>query len=414
MRVILNREFFGALAGGSLSSEIAVDFYLSGDTLFCANSIIDDMLQGVWIGFSPLMLTGSIKSVPPGDYELAGFESPSDQTLRWIIPESCAGLFKAPDPETDLIQQMINALSADSKIILNGVIHESPGIICEFNGMRFTSPVPGTEISGNDSRTLLWLGKGNFEKINSASICCIGAGGVMNPFVVQAVHHGFRKFTIIDSDRLEPHNLNRFIGASLSDEGRYKTDILKEYILKLRPDAEVVTVNSMFPEGESVNAIAERDLIVSGVDNNYTRILVQLYALALNRAFFDMGSGIFLEDNDAEVPVVDERGGQVRFLSPGGPCLACMGVDPAVVKNRARMELEARRGYIAGTDLTPPSVVTLNFAVSSICLNMAVEYVTTGRLEDNHIHYEEVGRRILKIREERREGCPVCGGGREV
>jgi molybdopterin/thiamine biosynthesis adenylyltransferase len=408
---MLNREFFDALAGESLSSEIAFDFYLSGNTLFCANSVIDDMLQGEWSDFFPLKFAGSIKSAPPGDYELAGLESTPDGIVRWIIPESYAGLFEIPDTDADLMQQIVDALSTDSKIIINGTIYESPGIICEFNGRRFASPVHVADLWGIDSRTLLWLGKGNFEKINSASICCIGAGGVMNPFVVQAVHHGFRRFTIIDSDRLEPHNLNRFIGASLSDEGRYKTEILKDYIMKLRPDAEVVTVNAMFPEGESVNAMAGCDLVVAGVDNNYTRILVQLYALAMNRAFFDMGSGIFLEDNDAEVPVVDERGGQVRFLSPGGPCLACMGVDPAVVKNRARMELEERRGYIAGTELTPPSVVTLNFAVSSICLNMAVEYVTTGRLEDNHVHYDDGGRRIIKIREVRRDGCTVCGGG---
>lgn len=410
MRVILNREFFGALAGESLSSEIAFDFYLSGNTLICANGVIDDMLQGEWSGFSPLKFADSIKSAPPGDYELSGFESPSDGILRWIIPESYAGLFEAQEPDADLMQQIVDALSTDSKIILNGIIHESPDIICEFNGRRFASTVPAADLCGTDSRTLLWLGKGNFEKINSASICCIGAGGVMNPFVVQAVHHGFRRFTIIDSDRLEEHNLNRFIGAVPSDKEIYKTDILKEYIIKLRPDAEVVTVNAMFPEGESVNAMAGADLIVAGVDNNYTLILVQLYALAMNRAFFDMGSGIFLEDNDADFPIVDERGGQVRFLSPGGPCLACMGVDPAVVKNRARMALEARRGYIAGTDLTPPSVVTLNFAVSSICLNMAVEYVTTGRLEDNHIHYDETDRRIIKIREARRDGCTVCRG----
>jgi len=411
MKVILAESFFNSFIIASVP-EAGIDFvfYSSGDLLFCENSIINDVIRSDDQSFNPVKIQGIVKFIPPGDYEIAGFEFPHDSIMRWILPDLHIPLFENINNNPSSIQEIIKILSDDSKIVINGIIHESPGVMYEHKGRRYASSVSTVESSWIDSRTLLWLGKGNFEKINSTAICCIGAGGVMNPFLVQAVHHGFRKFIIIDEDRLESHNLNRFVGALPGDEGKYKTEIIMEYIKKLRPDSEVTVINRMFPEGESLNAMAGADLVVAGVDNNYTRILIQLYALALNRAFFDMGSGIFLEDDNRDSPVVDERGGQVRFLSPGGPCLACMGVDPSTVQNRGRIALEERRGYIAGTDITPPSVVTLNFAVSSICLNMTVEYITTGLLNDNHIHYDEKEKRILKINETSKAGCPLCAG----
>ncbi len=410
MKVILAKSFFNSITLALLhESDVHLLLYLAGDILFCENGINNDMIWSDDQSFNPVKIQGVIKFIPSGDYEIAGFEFPHDGVMRWIIPDLHIPLFKNTDGSFS-IQEMVEVLSDNSKIIIDGIIHESPVIIYEYNGSRYVSQGGDSGSLDMDSRTLLWLGKGNFEKINSATVCCIGAGGVMNPFLVQAVHHGFRKFIIIDEDRLESHNLNRFMGALPGDEGKYKTEILLKYIKGLRPDAEVVVINRMFPEGESLNAMAGSDLVVAGVDSNYTRILVQLYALVFNRAFFDMGSGIFLEDDNKDFPVVDERGGQVRFLSPGGSCLACMGVDPAVVQNRGRMILEERRGYIAGTDITPPSVVTLNFAVSSICLNMAVEYLTKGFLKDNHIHYDEKEKRILKIMETPKAGCPLCAG----
>lgn len=410
MRVILNRDFILRLSNPAPGvDEFSWPFYKTGDILSAGNRVIDDLLPDSTGRGAMTWHECRVKYVLLSGFELECLESADSGIFTWIIPEInrplLTGPFTAGSPE-----KTVSCLSKNSKIIMDGSVCGNIDIICEFNSMRagsFSAAVP--EKTDTDSRTMLWLGSGNFEKITSTSICCIGAGGVMNPFIVQAVHHGFRKFIIIDSDRLKAHNLNRFIGAAPSDAGRFKTDILKGYILRLRPDAEVSAVNSMFPEDGSVQAMAGSDLIVAGVDNNYTRVLVQLYALALNRAFFDMGSGIFLEDINAEVPVVDERGGQVRFSSPGGPCLACMGVDPSAAKSPGREILERLRGYIAGTDLTPPSVVTLNFAVSSLCLNMAVEYITTGKLENNHVHYDESGRRLLNIREKRNTQCSICG-----
>lgn len=66
----------------------------------------------------------------------------------------------------------------------------------------------------------------------------------MNPFVIEAMHHGFKDFILIDPDKLEEHNLNRFYGGNREDKGKFKTEILKRILTEFNPSIAVETSNS--------------------------------------------------------------------------------------------------------------------------------------------------------------------------
>ncbi len=259
------------------------------------------------------------------------------------------------------------------------------------------------------ARTLLWLGSNNSAKIHSTRIGCVGAGGLMNPFVIEAMHHGFKDFILIDPDKLEEHNLNRFYGGNREDKGKFKTEILKRILTEFNPSIAVETSNSFFPEENTEKLLSTCDIIVSGVDNDYTRVNVQLLATTLNKPLLDMGSAIFLKNNTYLCPEVDERGGQIRLSIPEKGCLACMGLQLNAVRDFKREEMDRIRGYIVGTDLTPPSIITLNSTIASIALKLLVDYIADTGISTRHIKYNEKDFKLFKVLTNRKNDCPLCG-----
>jgi len=375
----------------------------------------------------------TLKIMDSVDLEIEDLENPVHGTERYqwtilmnsIAQKSLSGLNDISGTlDGELIREKVNKITWSSRMIIPGIKDEN---VREFSGLsgdivvsvdlergHFSSENHGCEGDHPDDieihdRTLLWLGKNNFSKIRGATLGCIGAGGLMNPFIIQAMHHGFEKFIIIDDDTLEENNLNRFLGASPCHAGLYKADILRETILGFNPGADVVVLKESFPFDGSENTMAQADLIVCGVDNDYTRMNVQLFALAMNKTLFDMGSAIFLEDNSSSDPVVDECGGQVRISIPGMGCLACMGMDLSRIRDFKRMDIERRMGYITGTGLSPASIITLNNTIAGICLKLVVDYICGRELSCRHLKYDERDLNLYKINVMKDENCSLCG-----
>lgn len=407
MRVIFSRISFEFIFHNT-KDEFFLEFYKYKNFLISYNNFSEDSLSKTDSAPFSERIKSLIRFIPGSEIQLSLLDLPAEGECIWIIPSFLKSDNPAAVQNADR-REWAEKLASSSWIVFSTGEIVKPDILLETGSDRIrTFPKLSSQNAEMDHRTLLWLGENNYNIINNSEICCIGSGGVMNPFVIQAVHHGFRKFTLIDSDTLDETNRNRFAGSCESDVGRFKTDILKDYILSQRKDAEVLCIHENFPNENGLEALLKSDIIISGVDNDYARVILNLFCLSANRAFFDMGSGIYLKENSSS-PEVDEAGGQIRFLSPDGPCLVCMGKDLSAVKNPIQSEFERNTGYLAGTDLTPPSVITVNFSVSSLCLSMAAEYILNGKAADNHIRYDSVRKNILKIREEEKADCPFCG-----
>ncbi|NPV02565.1 MAG: ThiF family adenylyltransferase [Brevinematales bacterium] len=277
-------------------------------------------------------------------------------------------------------------------------------------GSYYSAPLERTIAGHGDAhhRTLLWLGARNFDTLRGARLGLIGAGGLGFPFALSAVRHGFAKFTIADPDIIEESNRNRLYGTLPGDTGKPKADVLKRELESFGAGIDVVAHMKAF-SAELYESFAECDILIAGVDNDYARVSAQLFALLARKPLFDMGSGIFLDDNLAAEPSPSEMGGQVRAALPDGPCLGCMGLDPASAEDDIARGRGIERGYIIGTDVTPPAVVTLNSIVASACLSMTVDYLTRpGGLAVRHLCYDQLGYRFRAVAEEREKHCPIC------
>lgn len=89
------------------------------------------------------------------------------------------------------------------------------------------------------SRTELLLGKEAMDKLANSKVAVFGVGGVGGYVCEALARSGVGSFDLIDDDKVCLTNLNRQIIATRKSVGKYKTDVMKERILDINPDAKV-------------------------------------------------------------------------------------------------------------------------------------------------------------------------------
>ncbi|NLF43716.1 MAG: tRNA threonylcarbamoyladenosine dehydratase, partial [Bacteroidales bacterium] len=92
-------------------------------------------------------------------------------------------------------------------------------------------------------RTRLLLGKDKTEKLHNAHILVAGLGGVGAYAAEMLVRAGIGKITIVDSDVVNPSNLNRQLLALKSTLGQPKSEIMKARLLEINPELEIQSLN---------------------------------------------------------------------------------------------------------------------------------------------------------------------------
>ena len=117
------------------------------------------------------------------------------------------------------------------------------------------------------SRTELLLGKSAMEKLAKSRVAVFGIGGVGGYVCEALVRSGIGAFDLIDSDVISETNLNRQIIATRATIGRYKTEVMKERMLQINPDADVRIHSCFFlPETAGRFDFSEYDYVVDAVD----------------------------------------------------------------------------------------------------------------------------------------------------
>ena len=116
-------------------------------------------------------------------------------------------------------------------------------------------------------RNELYFGKEKTDKLKEIKVCVVGLGGV-GAYAVEALARlGVANFVVIDKDVVDITNLNRQIIALESTLGRDKSEVVKERILDINPNAKVETY-SMFYNSETRDIILNEnvDFVIDAID----------------------------------------------------------------------------------------------------------------------------------------------------
>ena len=143
------------------------------------------------------------------------------------------------------------------------------------------------------SRTELLLGKAAMERLAGCRVAVFGIGGVGGYVCEALARSGVGTLDLIDNDTVCLSNINRQIIATQKTVGRYKTEVMKEHILDINPDAVVNTCNCFFlPENASDFPFEKYDYVVDAIDTVTAKIELVLQCQKLGVPIMSsMGAG---------------------------------------------------------------------------------------------------------------------------
>lgn len=129
------------------------------------------------------------------------------------------------------------------------------------------------------SRTELLLGREALEHLEKTHVAIFGIGGVGGYVAEALVRSGVGSFTLVDDDKICLTNLNRQIIATRQTIGKYKTEVMKERILSINPQAQVNVYNCFFlPENAGDFDFTSYDYVVDAVDTVTAKLQIIMQA----------------------------------------------------------------------------------------------------------------------------------------
>ena len=137
------------------------------------------------------------------------------------------------------------------------------------------------------------IGKEALSKHSKSKVAACGIGGV-GSFVVEGLARaGVGNLVLVDNDTVCPTNINRQIPATSKTIGRYKTEVMRERVLEINPNARVKAYNEFYLPGSSDKLIQDDyDYIVDAVDTVTAKIDLVVQAKKRNIPIISsMGAG---------------------------------------------------------------------------------------------------------------------------
>ncbi|OPX19510.1 MAG: hypothetical protein BZ151_08875 [Desulfobacca sp. 4484_104] len=256
-------------------------------------------------------------------------------------------------------------------------------------------------------RNIRWLGKEGQKKLSQTHLSICGLGGAGALLVANVRGLGFREITLVDPERLEPSNLNRFVGAGIEDVESYKVDILKRELRRVAPETIVHALPCGVEDPEAQARLREADLIVAALDGMQPRAELQILAARFLKPLFDLGSGILVQPGGE----IRRMGSQIIVYIPGQACLACQGMDLFRPTEGLAGEIRRRTGYVVGatTELTPTSVVTINSVAAGWTVDLIIKFLTGIGPIPLYTQINQWRGIVEQLHFVKKESCSLCG-----
>ena len=145
------------------------------------------------------------------------------------------------------------------------------------------------------SRSTALLGDAAMARLKAAHVAVIGVGGVGSWCAEALVRTGVGRITLMDDDVIAPSNVNRQCPALAATLGRAKVEVMRERLLSINPDCEVVALNARYGGGRDGDVPLRFDLVVDAIDS------------------VDCKAELILNATEAGIPIVSSMGAALRL-----------------------------------------------------------------------------------------------------
>lgn len=285
------------------------------------------------------------------------------------------------------------------------------------HGSRAAPPQKIVEKEEQFDRQARLLGKEGQQCLGKLRGGIIGCGGIGSLAAVLCIHSGIEDLLLVDFDKITTTNLPRLIGATPSDVGIPKVEVLKRYLSAHRPGARIETAQVPVEQPDLLPDLASLDFVICGTDDTTSRAYLNQLCHQYYIPILDLGVQ-FAADPVTETLVKEV--GRANLMFPGTPCMACSGqINSQKLQAEGlppdEREKRRREGYVTGVDVVEPSMMVFNMQVAARGLQNLIAWVTglvPASLEEMDLFRflglggAESGMR--RVRKRSLHACPIC------
>jgi tRNA A37 threonylcarbamoyladenosine dehydratase len=145
------------------------------------------------------------------------------------------------------------------------------------------------------ARSAALLGEKGMESLRTKRVIIFGVGGVGSFAAEALIRTGLTHLTIVDGDTVQASNINRQMPATLWTIGQPKVEALKERLLEINSEADIVARYEMV-NGEwlTANGLKEFDYIIDAIDSVADKTELLLYASRVRgcKVYSSMGAAL--------------------------------------------------------------------------------------------------------------------------
>ena len=141
-------------------------------------------------------------------------------------------------------------------------------------------------------------------RLQSKRVILFGIGGVGSWCAETLIRTGLIHLSIVDDDVVQASNINRQLPATSLTIGRPKVEVLRERLLTINPDADIIArcerVNSQWL---TANSLEKFDYIIDAIDSVNDKTDLILYASRVRgaRVFSSMGAALRFDPTQVRV-----------------------------------------------------------------------------------------------------------------
>ena len=153
------------------------------------------------------------------------------------------------------------------------------------------------------NRTERLLGADVLARLGEVRVALFGVGGVGSWCAEGLVRSGVKHLTLVDADRISASNVNRQLMATPRTVGQVKVEALRERLLEISPDAEIVPLQKVFSaETAEEFGLDGYDYILDAIDSLKDKGELILRATRTPAVFFSsMGAALKIDPTQVRV-----------------------------------------------------------------------------------------------------------------
>jgi len=149
----------------------------------------------------------------------------------------------------------------------------------------------GSAVDPADAAVRAVLGKERYDRVHSARLLVVGAGGIGCELLKNLVLTGFQNIEVVDLDTIDVSNLNRQFLFRRAHVDRSKAEVAAEAVQQFRARAKVTAHHGNVKDPKyGVEFFSRFDVVVNALDNLEARRHVNRLCLAAERPLLEAGS----------------------------------------------------------------------------------------------------------------------------